>query len=190
MNARRLGRSSYVAYVLLCLVAAVAGFSLFQMTSQLPVGQTPDTALTAGSELIGTKRPAFSLPNLEDKLVSIGRWNGDLLLVNFWATWCSPCRKEMPAIAALQADYKQRGFQVVGVAIDSPKAVIRFTKDLGVHYPQLVGQQNAIAIASRYGNQQGALPYSVLIDRRGIIRFIKLGALSKEELKTELLKLL
>ena len=82
MNARRLGRSSYVAYVLLCLVAAVAGFSLFQMTSQLPVGQTPDTALTAGTELIGTKRPSFSLPNLEDKLVSIGRWNGGKVVSN------------------------------------------------------------------------------------------------------------
>lgn len=190
MSMRDLGRNPYLAYVLLGLVAAVAGFSLFQMTRQISVGDSAEATLTAGGELLGAKRPDFSLADLNGKQVSISRWDGHVVLLNFWATWCSPCRKEMPAIAELQADHRRQGFQVVGVAIDRPNAVARFTEDLGVHYPELVGQQDAVIVAARYGNQQGALPYSVLIDRQGIIRFVKLGAISKQVLKAELRKFL
>jgi peroxiredoxin len=179
----------YVASLLVGLVAVVAGFSIYQMAEQLPNNAPPGAGFTASKQLLGQRRPDFSLPDLEGKLTSISRWDGQVVLVNFWATWCPPCRKEIPGFAELLAHYGKRGFQVIGVAIDRPKAVAQFTGELGIDYPQLVGRA-AGAVTDRYGNQQGALPYSVLIDRKGVIRFIKLGALHKSALKAELSKLL
>lgn len=190
MIQRESNSAPYVAYLLVGLVAAVAGFSIYQMTGQLPVNAMPDAGFTAPKRLVGQRRPDFSLPDVAGKTVSINRWDGKVVLVNFWATWCPPCRKEIPDFAELLTDYGERGFQVVGVAIDRPKAVTQFIKELGVDYPQLMGREHAVAVADRYGNQHGALPYSVLIDRKGIIRFIKLGQLHKSVLKTEILKLL
>jgi peroxiredoxin len=182
-----------LGYLLVGLVAALAGFSIFQMSGPGgPSGVAPSTSATRieDRQLIGMQRPEFSLPDASGTPTSISHWDGDVLLVNFWATWCAPCREEMPWFAELQDQYGQRGFQVVGVAIDQPEAVAEFTARIGVDYPQLIGPEEAIEVAERYGNAYGALPYSVLIDRAGIVRFIKAGALEKQELEAELLPLL
>jgi thiol-disulfide isomerase/thioredoxin len=174
-------------YILTALVAAIAGFSLYQTTDR-PSSGAPPGAIP--EQILGSPRPDFHLPNLAGEPTPISRWDGEVVLVNFWATWCAPCRQEMPGFAALQQEYGERGFQAIGVALDSRQAVARFTERLGVHYPQLIGAEGGIAVARRYGNDYGALPYSVLIDRDGVIRFIKAGELSKQALETELLKLL
>jgi peroxiredoxin len=187
-------RRLYIAYALVSLVAAVAGFSLYDMAENGSSSQsqavTSAAAFAPPEELLGAKRPEFTLPDLTGETTSITRWDGDVLLLNFWATWCSPCRKEMPDLARLQVRYGKRGFQVIGVAIDQADPVRRFIKEIGVDYPQLVGRENALAVADRYGNHFGALPYSVLIDRVGIIRFIKPGLISEQELEVELVRLL
>ncbi len=134
--------------------------------------------------------PNFILEDTQGNTHSLSDYRGKVVILNFWATWCRPCRKEMPALAELRAQYGDRGFQVVGVALDRPEAVAKFTTDVGADYPQLIGRERAIAVADRYGNHYGALPYSVLVDRQGLIRFIRLGKLSKQELEAELLKLL
>lgn len=190
MNARASKRGALFSYLLTAVVAAIAGFSIYQATNRPSIGVLTRNAFTAPEELVGTRRPAFSLPNLKGEPTSITRWDGKIVLVNFWATWCAPCRKEMPGFVELQAHYGERGFQAVGVAMDQPAAVARFTEDLNADYPQLIGRKGAFEVADRYGNHVGALPYSVLLDRNGIIRFVKPGELSKQELETELLRLL
>ncbi len=190
MNEHESKRGVLIAYALVGLVAALAGFSIYQAGGQLPAGPQPQVLSASPETLLGARRPEFSLPNLRGEPISISRWNGDVVLLNFWATWCLPCRKEMPTLADLQGQYGERGFQVVGVAIDLPDAVAKFAASVGADYPQLIGREDAIAVADRYGNQYGALPYSVLMDRDGIVRFTKHGELSKEELENELLKLL
>jgi thiol-disulfide isomerase/thioredoxin len=190
MSARDSRRSLYAGYLLVGLVATLAGFSIYQASDQPPEGSLPKAQSAVSEKLLGTRRPEFNLPNAEGEATSISRWDGDVVLVNFWATWCRPCRKEMPVLAQLQGQYGDRGFQVVGVAIDLRDAVTKYTAAVGADYPQLVGREDAIAIADRYGNHYGALPYSVLIDREGIIRFVKPGELRKGEIEDELLKLL
>ncbi len=180
----------YAPYLLVGVVAAVAGFSIYQMSQPPQPSPAPEVAVTAPQDLLGAPRPAFTLPDLTGQPVSISAWDGQVILLNFWATWCPPCREEMPDLADVQGEFGGRGFQVVGVAIDRPQAVARFIKAVNVDYPQLVGRENAMAVADRYGNGYGALPHSVLIDRDGVIRFIKAGQLSKQELTDELLKLL
>ncbi|MBA2410133.1 MAG: TlpA family protein disulfide reductase [Gammaproteobacteria bacterium] len=179
-------RGISIAYLLVALVAALAGLSIYQWSS----APQPATSSQGPQDLLGAPRPAFSLPDLDGWPVSINRWDGKVILLNFWATWCPPCREEMPDFAQTQKEYRARGFQVIGVALDRPRPVAEFIKEVGAGYPQLIGRENAMAVADRYGNAYGGLPHSVLIDRDGIIRFIKAGRLSRRELIDELLQLL
>ncbi len=190
MNTQAPKPRTLVGYLLTSVVAAIAGFSIYQATHLPPSGAPATGVFTAPKVLVGTQRPEFSLPNLQGELTSIRRWDGKVVLLNFWATWCPPCRKEMPGFVELQKRYDERGFQAVGIAVDRPEAVTRFTKELDAEYPQLIAREAAREVAGLYGNHVGALPYSVLFDRKGTIQFIKAGELSKQALETKLLELL
>ncbi len=184
-------KDSRIAYFLVAMVAAIAGFSVyhFGLSNSSNHPSTPRDPLTPMSqELVGSQRPEFSLTDLEGQALSITKWDGLVVLVNFWATWCPPCRKEIPAFMEILNRYRDRGFQIVGIAIDEPEAVTDFINDLGVNYPQLIGEQDAIEVSQIYGNHFGALPYSVLFDRQGIIRFIKPGELKQDMLESHLQK--
>ncbi len=185
---------SGITYFLVATIAAVAGFFLYHVWhnySSVESSIHPQRSPTHFSnEIIDNPRPEFSLTDLNGESVSIARWDGKVVLLNFWATWCPPCRKEIPAFIEVLKQYGNDGFQVIGVAIDETEAVKEFVTSLGANYPQLIGQQDAAEVSKRYGNQYGALPYSVLIDRKGFVRFIKPGELHKEMLEIELRKLL
>ncbi|MGD8742709.1 MAG: TlpA disulfide reductase family protein [Granulosicoccaceae bacterium] len=144
----------------------------------------------AGNEIIGARRPDFRLPDLEDRVRSVAEWDGKVIIVNFWATWCPPCRKEMPAFIELQEQYGEQGLQFVGIAIDEKDKVIDFSDTYGVNYPMLVGDLDAIKLGKAYGNRFGALPYTVIIDREGRIAFTQRGELLKNTAETEIRKLL
>ncbi len=135
---------------------------------------------SAGS-MVGKLRPEFSLRNIEDnKLSNIKEWDGKVLVINFWASWCPPCRREMPMFVRLQEQYADKGLQFIGIAIDEPDQVRDFMDTMMVNYPMLIGAQDAIDVARIYGNRFGALPYTVIVDRKGIIRKIQHGELLRE----------
>jgi len=120
----------------------------------------------------GQHRPLFTLPDLDGQRHSISEWDGKLIVLNFWATWCAPCRKEAPLFVQLQKRYGDRGVQFVGVAVDKVEPVRRFVKEYNVNYPILHGIQNAMDAGALYGDQEGTLPYTVVIGRDGRIRRI------------------
>lgn len=120
----------------------------------------------------GEPRPAFTLPAMDGGKQSIAEWDGKVVVLNFWATWCEPCRREIPLLIELQKKYEPRGLQVVGVAIDSLDAVRGFAKAMGVNYPVLYGVEAAMNVAASYGDEQGTLPYTVVIGRDGRIQHI------------------
>ena len=143
------------------------------------------------SEMIGQKQPAFVLKNLAGEPTSSERWAGKVLLINFWASWCPPCRREIPAFAEVRDFYHPSGFEVIGVAVDEQEAVEEFLQAMPqVRYPQLIGDADAVAFGRALGNQTGSLPYSVLVDARGVIRFVKYGELDKTTLIEKLEPLL
>ncbi len=134
-----------------------------------------------GPAVIGRERPAFSLPTLDGGSRSIGDFDGRVVLLNFWATWCPPCLEEVPALDALAAELRDRGLRVVGVALEERAPVARFAREHGVGYPLLPGGRAAFDIAAEYGNARGTLPYTVVIDRDGVIRAAHQGALTRDE---------
>lgn len=137
---------------------------------------------TARNELqtaIAEKLPDdITLSNLKGHLEHFSRWQGHLLLINFWAPWCLPCREEIPTLIRVQKKYGRRGFQVVGVAVDDPAAARRGARLLGITYPILVSRRpgKVIKLMNELGsNDPGGLPFSVLVDPNGHIVERRLG---------------
>ena len=152
-------------------------------------------AIASGAEIspesvAGQRRPAFDLPDLRGNSVSVSRWNGRVLVLNFWATWCAPCRKEIPLLNTLQKNYAGRGVQIVGIAVDTIDAVKQFIHAVPINYPVLIGDQEAIELIEAYGDRAGALPYTVFINRTGIIDSLASGALTEDYTRKTIEKLL
>ncbi len=174
----------------LALAGGVAGVLAGRwLGGNMPAGE-PERAPVTRPAPEERARPAFELPGLDGNTHHVSQWDGRVLLLNFWATWCAPCREEMPMLDELQDEYGERGFQVVGVALDNPGDVQAFTEKLGIGYPILVDNAAGDDLARRYGNTQGVLPYSVLIDRDGTIREYLYGVLEKESMERRLEALL
>lgn len=125
----------------------------------------------------------FSLSDLRGNTRSISEWSGRPLILNFWATWCAPCRREMPLLQTLHQEREGEALEVIGIAIDRLDAVDAFVAESGVTYPILVGQQDAMDIAEQFGADFVALPFTVFTAGNGEILWLHLGELHREQLR-------
>jgi thiol-disulfide isomerase/thioredoxin len=133
---------------------------------------------------------AHPFPDLSGQTRRLVEWQGRVLVCNFWATWCAPCREEMPLLDAAQQQYGRQGVQVVGIAIDNHANVQEFVAKVPVAYPVLVADASAIDLMRELGNAQGGLPFTVLLSRTGRLAGRKLGAYSQADLSGEIATLL
>jgi len=117
--------------------------------------------------------PEFSLENMAGETVSIEKYKGNKTLINFWATWCRPCRKEMPMLNGVYLSADPTEFSVVGIAIDKPEKVAQFVAELGIDFPIMVGQSEAYDIMKELGNEALTLPYTILINDKGEVVWTK-----------------
>jgi thiol-disulfide isomerase/thioredoxin len=130
----------------------------------------------------GDQRADLLLPDAEGKPRHLSEWDGQVVLVNFWASWCGPCREEMPLLDHVGAKWAGKGLQVVGVAIDDADAVRTFLKDNPVRYPILVDDSSGTDPSLIFGDTRGVLPYSVLIGRDGRVIDQRAGSFSQSSL--------
>ncbi len=179
-----------LAIVLVSAVAAVTGYTFYyyQNTRDAGAQQPPARAInvaTAGSVAPSAPAMAATLPNVQlknrdDKMQSLRSWPGKSMIVNFWATWCGPCRKEIPLLKEIAK--KETDFQLVGVAIDYRDEVLKFADEIKIDYPILIGEQDGLAAAEAFGVESVGLPFTVFTDRRGRIVTIFMGELTHDKI--------
>jgi len=181
---------NFILFAVVIVIAGGAGFGLQRYLQHDEHQLSAEVPKASKINVIGTTLPAFKLTDTEGNTVDTDKLKGKVLLVNFWATWCPPCKKEMPGFIELQDQYAQQGFQIVGIALDDEDSVRDFADTLGVNYPVMAAEYDGIALSREYGNHIGALPYSVFVDRRGTIIATKAGELTKSQVEKAIQPLL
>lgn len=133
--------------------------------------------------------PEFQLQSVSNtELIQSQNYRGKVMLVNFWATWCPPCRKEIPSLIELQKQYKDQGFTVIGISVDQSEVEVikKFTEKMEINYPVAVG---TMEVAKEFGSTAG-IPASFLIDRKGTINKSYAGYVTNEQLKKDIEKII
>ncbi len=125
---------------------------------------------------------ALTLKDTSGAPQSMAQWTGKIVVVNFWATWCPPCREEMPGFERLSRQYADKGVQFVGISIDTAVKVRQFAMEIGVSYPLLLGDMATFDLVRNLGDSAQALPFTIILDRSGVPRRIKLGRLDETDL--------
>ena len=143
-------------------------------------------AAVAGSKIQPEPRrgpdrlPDFSLPDLSGAPHRLADWRGRPLAVNFWATWCDPCRREIPLLKELRRENAKNSLEIVGIALDYHDSVRKFARDVGIGYPVLVGEKGGYEAVAAFG-VEAVLPFTVFADAEGRIVTLKIGELHRDE---------
>lgn len=163
------------------LVALMAG-ALFY-AARIPVQNAPaPTATIAPPAIEVVSHPTFSMPDISGTSRDLSEWDGRHRILNFWATWCAPCRREIPLLKAFQDEQAGNGFQVIGIAVDFADEVARYAESAQFNYPVLIGEQDAMALAESSGIQFGVLPFTMFIASDGEYVGSFIGELHREHL--------
>jgi thiol-disulfide isomerase/thioredoxin len=170
-------------FALVGLLAALAGTALLLAT------RPPEGPTQGASDVSPAAVMAAGFRDLQGRPRSLGEFQGRVVVLNFWATWCAPCREEMPAFERLQAKWKARGVQFVGVSAEEGPKVLEFAKRFGVTYPLWVGGDEVPELSRRLGNSKGVLPHTVVFDRQQAPIVERVGAYPEDSLDSLLAKL-
>jgi thiol-disulfide isomerase/thioredoxin len=153
------------------------------VTREHPLQPQPggvDTAAGGAARKIPDELPDIALPALDGTTRRLTQWKGKPLLINFWASWCEPCRREMPLLEALRRERAPAGLEIVGIAVDSDDAARKYAAAQGIDYPVLVGQQGGLEAVNAFG-MDTVLPFSVFVDATGRVLTLKVGELHRDE---------
>lgn len=155
------------ATALLALLAGALFYAArFPVTA--PPGPAPASAPAAAPRVLEVvTHPAFTLPDIAGTQRDFSEWQGKNRLLNFWATWCAPCRREIPLLKDFQDAQSGNGFQVIGIAVDYPEAVAAYDESADFNYPVLVGEQDAMAVAESSGIEFIGMPFTMFVASDG-----------------------
>jgi thiol-disulfide isomerase/thioredoxin len=166
-------------YLCIAVIALGAGSFFRSLLSDIY-----QTELTSEESQQGAKAILeASLPDLQGDDQAVSQWLGKVMVVNFWATWCTPCREEIPEFIEAQNKYGDQGLIFVGIAIDQPDKVKMFSQEFGINYPVLIGSFNTWSLLEAAGNRMSALPYTVVLNRSGEIVDTYLGRVNLKKLE-------
>lgn len=181
-----MNRNLQTALILVvALLAGIGGYFANRGGQSEPGTQTREISTETVNALL-----ALNLPDTHGQVQALEQWRGKVIVANFWATWCPPCRKEIPDFAAASQALADQPVQFVGISIDSLEKVQTFDEEFKVPYPLLIAGPEVLTLAAGFGNDARALPFTVIIDRDGKARHIKLGTLNREELEGRIRALL
>jgi thiol-disulfide isomerase/thioredoxin len=192
------GIAKFAAAIALLAAAASAGFIAYRVLgthastltpiqypgpdrSRPPVAQSATPAEPAAKK-IPEQLPKISMPDAKGVNHDLSEWKGRPLMVNFWATWCDPCRREIPLLKKLRQERSTESLEVVGIAVDFRDAVIQYTHSIGIDYPVLIGEKDGLAAIDAFG-MDTVFPFTVFADKEGRIFTVKVGELQPDEAK-------
>jgi thiol-disulfide isomerase/thioredoxin len=173
---------AWVPFAGVGFLAALAGTSLWLAGSPTPDPTPKPGPVEASSAAIMSAK----FVDLDGKSSVLGQLRGNVIVVNFWATWCTPCLDEMPGFARLQAKWEARGVRFVGLAQDDPLKVRAFGERLAINYPLWTGEAAVMDLSRRLGNRIGVLPHTVLLDADGIVLESRIGIYAEDKLDARL----
>jgi thiol-disulfide isomerase/thioredoxin len=184
-------------YVVVALASAALGYTLYHFViaprfepdvaaAQGTLDAAPSNPVMAeasGSADAGLPAtlPDVSMPDREGQMRSITSWTGKSMIVNFWATWCAPCRREIPLLNQIQQQQTAQGFQVIGVAVDARDEVLEYAEANTIDYPVLIGEESGIEAASKLGQGSLGLPLTAFTDRQHRVVATHAGELTKPQ---------
>ncbi len=168
-------------------IMATLGFAIYYtfLNPNSPLKDNADYSGLSTESLFNAK-----LTNENGVIQNFSQYKGKIIVLNFWATWCPPCREEMPELASLYKKYQAQNVVVVGIAAEELATMRQYAIDTPVGYPIVAGDMDAMAIASLLGNAQGALPYTVIINAEGHVASVYLGRISLTKLEATINHLL
>ena len=166
-------------FLILGIVGLVAGVLLY--VSRAPVESAPPPAPIAATPKL-VQYPTFTLNDLDGNPREFSEWDGRHRMLNFWATWCAPCRREIPLLKEFQAEQGDDGILVMGIAVDFAEEVAAYAEKAEFNYPILVGQEEAMAVAESSGVQFIAMPFTMFISRNGEFLSAYIGELHRSHL--------
>lgn len=173
-------------YCCVAVIAVVAGsFLRSLMTEAYQVELSGEESQQGAAAIL-----AANLPDIHGENQAVSQWLGKVMVVNFWATWCTPCQEEIPEFIETQEKFRDQGLVFVGIAIDQADKVKMFSQDFGINYPVLVGSLNTWSVAQAAGNRMSVLPYTVVINRSGEIIETYVGRVSLKKLEKLVIPLL
>jgi len=171
----------------IALLALLSGalFYAARIPVNAPQAEAPvPPAASAPETLELANHPEFTLPDVSGIARNFSEWQGKNRLINFWATWCAPCRREIPLLKAFQDQQSRNGFEVIGIAVDFPEAVAAYAESAQFNYPVLVGEQDAMAVAESSGIEFIGMPFTMFVASDGEYLSAYIGELHQEHLDT------
>src|SRR6056297_90526 len=171
--------------VLAASVAAGIWLSRLLLPPERPAAEAPDpTAVQMRASAAQAETGDFSLPDLAGQTRTLADWEGELRVINFWATWCAPCRREIPLLKEIQAQHGEAGVQVIGIAIDEAGPVADYAAEMEFNYPVLIGQEDAIAAAESFGIDFLGLPFTLIVAPDGELLNVHVGEFNQQQAAT------
>jgi thiol-disulfide isomerase/thioredoxin len=167
-------------WVLIALVALAAGVAAYFASRELLAPEKPELPAIQPA-VIPDQRPDISLADRDGRMRALSEWNGKPAIINFWATWCAPCRREIPMLNALAGDPAYAEFALIGIAIDFREDVLRYLTSTPIDYTVLIGEQDGLEAARAFGMESIGLPFTVFTDKWDRIVTVHIGELHRPQ---------
>ena len=179
---------SYGRLLIVLALSVISGWFLFHKTPE--TSDTEASNVAPSASINQNVRMDASFTDMNGQQQALKQWRGKVIVLNFWATWCPPCREEMPELSAMQEQYNNKNLIIIGLSTDDLDTTKTFIKKAPVRYPILAGDMQAMKLAETLGNNRGILPYTVIVDQKGAIVKRFFGRINQQLLEKNVTPLL